>query len=308
MKLSRVMTANGSSVTTGSLLDAESFMCVSRGKDMAMKTTWMRGLSALGLLLAMTARTQANDIVDFLRAVNGVPEHRHAQAPIHQAGHSGYGRDHSAHYGDRGLTSRDVYKQFSDPSRSYGGYGRSGYGYGGSGRGNYGRDNVGRNPFDRGYSRSSYGHSGARISLRIGSDSGALPVYTEPLYIPAQEPQILPPVQAMPQVQSYPPVQVLPHQIGEIVDCHVRLATCVQVEDDCNIAPNAVPVVVAVRDPSLCEHECHDRLVYVQVFVPPCPMRSLTVSPCRTRIKMDFGHHQVDIKSTNNVIVVDYDN
>lgn len=99
-----------------------------------------------------------------------------------------------------------------------------------------------------------------------------------------------------------------PFQLGQFIDCQVPLATCVQVEDECNIALNAVPVVVAVRDPNMCVHETIERLVYVQIFVPQCRLRDLQVSPCRTRVSLDYGRYEVDIKSGNGVIVVDYDN
>ncbi len=302
-----------------------------------MNTNYTRGLSVLGLLLAMTARTQANDIVDFLRAVNGVQEQRHAPPAHHSVGrhdHDSYGYNRSG-YGGHELSSRDVYKQSmqrAERNAPYGQYGNHS-GYDQFDQDPYGRDRLGRNQFDMhnrvdlrdrsyggsgysrpGYSRPGYSRSGDQISFRISSNGGRSPAYRDPLYIPSQQPQVLPPVESYPPVQnyppiqSYPPVQMLPHQIGEIVDCQVPLATSVRIEDEGNIAPNAVPVVVAVRDPNICAHECHERLMYVQVFVPPCPLRGLTISPCRTRVSMDFGQYQVDIKSKEGVIVVDYDN
>ncbi len=307
-----------------------------------MNTNYTRGLSVLGLLLALTARTQANDIVDFLRAVNGAPEQRHTPPAHHAAGrhdHDHYG-DYRSGYGGHELSSRDVYKQSmqrAERNAPYGQYGNHA-GYDQFDQDQYGRDRLGRNQFDMhnrvdlrdrsyggsgysrpdysrpGYGRPGYNGSGAPISFRVSSNGGSSPADREPLYIPSQQPQALPPVdsyppvQNYPPVQSYPPVQVLPHQIGEIVDCRVLLATSVRIEDECNIAPNAVPVVVAVRDPTMCAHEALERLVYVQILVPRCPLRGLAISPCRTRITMDYCHYQVDIKSRDGVIVVDYDN
>jgi hypothetical protein len=229
---------------------------------------------------------------------------------------------HGAGYGDRNLSSRDIYKrntQVADRDMHYLGYSQN---QGHSGRSSFDpqrvdlrHSNFGRNDFGRsGYGRNSYPQrSGAQISFRVSSNSGA--GYGEPLYIPTQEPvQVLPPVQQLPPTQAYPSVPgypvapSFPHQVGEIVDCHVPLATCVRVEDECNIAPNAVPVVVAVRDPNTCGHQCQERIVFVQVFVPPCPPRSIRVTPCHSRVQMDFGQYEVDIKSRDGMIFVDYDN
>lgn len=124
---------------------------------------------------------------------------------------------------------------------------------------------------------------------------------------------VQPPVPQIPVLPIYPAgpvIHALPYEIGEIVDCVVPLATCVRVEDADRIAPGAVPVVVAVRDPNLPPHVagCVHSVVFVEVCVPPCPMRSLTISPCKTRIKMDFGQYEVDIRSAGGTICVDYDN
>jgi hypothetical protein len=58
----------------------------------------------------------------------------------------------------------------------------------------------------------------------------------------------------------------------------------------------------------MCVHESYERLVYVQIFDPACPLRDLRVSPCRTRISLNYGPYEVDIKSANGMIVIDYDN
>ena len=280
-----------------------------------MNTHCTRGLSILGLLLAMTARTQANDIVDFLRAVNGIQEQRHPPASYQSVGH--HNDDPNSYngigYSDRVLSGRDLHKQSmqrADGHLPFGQYGNN-VGYDRFDPGQFGPDRLGRNqsePYGRvdlrhqSYDRPGYDRSGAGISFRVSSNGGMSPGYSDPLYIPSQQPQVLPPV------QRYLPAQMLPHQIGEIVDCRVPLATGVRIEDECNIAPDAVPVVVAIRDPNMRAHECHERLVYVQVFVPPCPLRGLTISPCTTRVGMDFGQYEVDIKSKDGIIVIDYDN
>ena len=304
-----------------------------------MKTNWIRGLMIPGLLLASAATTQANDIVKFFNAINGGSRQRNAPPAVQPVGHHDHGgAGMNAHgtsgygYGGRELTSRDIYKlQTANRATGHGGYGDPHVGgspYAANNRVDLRDHNFGRT----GYGRSGYVRpSGTQIRFQVSANSGIAQSYGSPLYIPGS-PQIqqLPPVQTLPSVQDYPPIQSyppvpgyppvqsyppiqggqfngLPHQIGEIVDCPVPLATCVRVEDACNIAPNAVPVVVAVRDPNMCAHECQERLAYVQVFVPPCPPRSISISPCHTRVTLCFGRYDVEIKSRNGVIVVDYD-
>ena len=294
-----------------------------------MTTHWIRSLMIPGLLLASTATTQANDIVDFLNAMNGGSRHRNAPPVVQPVGHHNHGGPgmtgpgaHGRGYHDHGLSSRDVYKlHTANRAVGYGGHSDphfSGSRFGADDRVNFRDRNFGQT----GYGRSSHARpSGAQLRFRVSSNAGIPQDYGSPLYIPAS-PQIqtLPPVQSLPPVESplpvqgyplvqgYPQVNLLPHQIGEIVDCQVPLATCVRVEDACNIAPNAVPIVVAVRDPGMCLHDRHERVVYVQILVPPCPPRSISISPCLTRLTMCFGRYDVDIKSMNGLIVVDYDN
>jgi hypothetical protein len=61
-----------------------------------------------------------------------------------------------------------------------------------------------------------------------------------------------------------------------------------------------------VRDPALCEHDV-ERLVYVQVLVPPVPPRKIEVSRCHTRVELCFGELDVEIVSKNGTISVEYD-
>jgi hypothetical protein len=99
--------------------------------------------------------------------------------------------------------------------------------------------------------------------------------------------------------------------LGDVVICPVRLETCVRIKDADEVAPWAVPVVVVVRDPHLSRFgscDCIERLVYVEVLVPPCPIQRMRVSPCKTKIRLDYGRYEVDIVSRGGVIEVDYDN
>ncbi|MEY3459539.1 MAG: hypothetical protein RL215_2696 [Planctomycetota bacterium] len=125
------------------------------------------------------------------------------------------------------------------------------------------------------------------LSLSFG-EGGFRPGYGAPRVVPVPIPQPL-------------------HHVGEIVCCRVPLATMVRVRGADNICRHAVPAVVAVRDPNSCSHDAFERVVYVQVMVPPCPPRKIEVSPCHTRIELCFEDYDVEIISRDGVISVEYD-
>ncbi len=297
-----------------------------------MKTNWFHGMGLLSLLMASTASSQANDIVNFLRAVNGpAPGYHQTARPVIQP--VGHHDDHNhgvqpgsygSGYGGRGMSSGSTARrgpQFAD--RGMNNYNGSHRGFdGGYDRaGSYDRVDLRHHNYapPRPVPGGGSGRSGVQLSFQVSSNGGRRPAYGQPVYYPSQQPGVvLPPVNGYPSVPAYPSAPSYSsgpgysggysHQMGQIVDCQVPLATCVRVEDAFNIAPNAVPVIVAVRDPQSCSHGCREQLVYIQVYVPPCPPRCVNVSPCRTRVTMDYGRYQVDIKSGNGLIVVDYDN
>ena len=254
-----------------------------------MNTNWTRGFTLVGLLLASTATTQANDIVNFLKAINGNSGRRSAPAPVQTVGNHGHGHDH----GGAGIGSEN-----------HGAHGR-GTQVRGSGFHRAPANAVNLRP---NHNVAQPSRSGLQINLRLAANSGANQGYGSPVYRPTQPPvHVLPPVQSYPSMPAYSEVAPSPFELGQFIHCHVPLATCVRVEDERNIAPNAVPVIIAIRDPNMCAHETIERLVYVRVFVPPCPLQSLQVSPCRTRVSLDYGRFEVDIKSGNGVVLVDYD-
>lgn len=253
-----------------------------------MKTNLTRGLSLVGLLLASTATSQANDIVDFLKAINGNSGRRHAPVAVQRVD------SHEHGHWEGGVASEN-----------HNAYGRA-TPYGGTG--------VRRSPANT-VNLRAHQHvapptrSRAQVSLRFASNGQNDPGYAPPLYIPSQQPeQVLPPIQSYPAIPANPQAAPSPFELGQFVDCQVPLGTSIKVEDECNIAQNAVPMIIAVRDPNMCVHDIYERLVYVQIFVPACPLRDLRVSPCRTRISLDYGQYEVDIKSANRMVVVDYDN
>ena len=255
-----------------------------------MNKNLKRGVTLLALLFTTASPTQANDIVNFLKALNGNSGRHSGPVVVQPVGSHGHEHD-GAVYGNQG----------------HGGHGPGDpFGNSGTHRPSINTVNLRPNHYVAPRARRN---SGLQISLQFGENGSRNPGYGAPVYVPAPRPvQLLPPVPVYPVVPVYPHVAPAPFQIGQFIDCRVPLATCVHVEDECNIAPNAVPVVIAVRDPNMCVHETVERLVYVQIFVPQCPLRDLQVSPCRTRVSLDYGKYEVDIRSGNGVIVVDYDN
>ena len=112
------------------------------------------------------------------------------------------------------------------------------------------------------------------------------------------------PLSSIPQPGSF---DHLPHQLGQVVTCPVPVFTQVQIKSVGEIAPHAVPTRVAVRDPNLGRfRSCVEQLVYVEVLAPPYPAQRVRVSPCRTRIRLDYGRYEVTIKSGNGVVTVEY--
>ena len=103
----------------------------------------------------------------------------------------------------------------------------------------------------------------------------------------------------------------LPYPYGSVVSGPVGLYPRVKLEDCHKIAPGAVPVIVAVKDPNICRKHCRcclPQCVYVQVFVPPCPLLRVKVNKHGDEIELDYGKYEVDIDSENGVVEIDYDN
>ncbi len=267
-----------------------------------MKTNLTHSVPLLALLIATASTTQANDIVNFLNALNGNSGRPNAPVMVQPVGNHGHDHD-GASLGNQGYSGNQGY-------RDNHGHGENGpgvqFGRSGTHRPSVNTVNLRPNHYVAPPSRRN---SGLQISLQFGENGSRNPRYGAPVYVAAPRPvQVLPPVPVYQSVPAYPHGAPAPFQLGQFIDCQVPLATCVQVQDECNIAPSAVPVVIAVRDPNMCVHETVERLVYVQIFVPQCPLRDLQVSPCRTRVSLDYGRYEVDIKSGNGVIVIDYDN
>lgn len=265
-----------------------------------MKNIALTCLTALTLAIPSTAR--ANDIVDFLRALNGARSIPVRQARVHDHGrHHAHGQylppPVSTCPQDR-LRQSQLRQAQLRQSRL---------------------DALSRSR----YSRRSLGNSGLSFQVSFGGS----PVYTQappqiqqvpvipsgPVFPPP--PSVVQPIPhvgpALPALPRPGDVSHLAHEYGSVVTCPVPLATCVKVRDECRIAPNAVPTVIAVRCPHLGRfrsRDCVERCVYVQVMAPPCPPQRVRVSPCRTKIRLDYGRYEIDIVSRRGVIEIDYDN
>lgn len=214
---------------------------------------------------------QANDIVDFFRALSGPSRHvesghRHAYRPVGSP---------------RGLDFHDRYEHADH----------------GHHRTNFGRYGYSDPRFSRSF-HSTYPRTASRSSFSLRFDSGR-PVGSVGY-------PVAPVVPVAPVPGSF---AHLPHQLGQFVTCPVPLETCVDVRNPHEIAPGAIPRVIAVRDPHLGRFRtCVEQLAYVQVFVPPCEPRRVRISPCQTRIRLDYGRYDVTIESRNDVIEVTYHN
>ena len=289
----------------------------------------LSGILILALAFIPSGSVRANDLEKFFNALRGGNRghsnpvvhsigHRHGAGQV--AGHQGHTptmaglQSHNQRFA-RDLTSRDVYKLQQNADR-----GRRGSDHHHFAHSEHDFHSVHNQTLNR-YSNAGT-RSGIRLSFSIGAGRSqpyhSVAVQPAPLYlsgpgypgtacVTAGIPEIpLAPLQFEP---PHPNLLAMPHQIGEIVDCQVPLVAGVRIEDPENIAPGAVPVVVAVRDPCLPPwvEGCTDSVVYVEVCVPQCPLQKLTISPCRTRIKLDFGRYAVDVKSRDGRIVVDYD-
>ncbi len=118
-------------------------------------------------------------------------------------------------------------------------------------------------------------------------------------------PEAAPPVRAVPEVPGFvaaggPPLQLGPAPV---------LFANVKYRDRRHIAPCAVPMYVAVRDP--CERRdgrsCGPpKCVLVEIYVPP-GMPKITSRHDGTRVRYDYGKYAVNITSRHGVVVVNYD-
>jgi hypothetical protein len=250
-------------------------------RDQAMKHLSL----AVLLLTVASSKAGANDIVDVLKALQHASHDRHDFG--HRPGTTSLGHGHVR----GGYSSRDVYKHYLLRSEYYSRLG-------------YGLPNVDSHGL-QGYGRTVPNRRSAAI-LNVQYGGAPLVIYGR------RSPYGVAPVPALPLSHQLAPAPsaILPHRLGETIDSPVTLVTADRIKDPDHVAPGAVPVVVAIRDPALCAHKCDccvERLVYVEVCVPACPLKKLKLSHHNTYVCMNYGDHQVEITSRNGRITVDYD-
>lgn len=91
----------------------------------------------------------------------------------------------------------------------------------------------------------------------------------------------------------------------------ITLYPNVRYKDLHNVHPCAVKMIVQVKDPcapkpcGCCRPE--PKCVFVEICVPPSGCRKIEISRDGSEVEYDYGHYEVEIKSKNGVIVVDYD-
>lgn len=94
----------------------------------------------------------------------------------------------------------------------------------------------------------------------------------------------------------------LPPTSTQVVGPALPLYQNVRVRQTRNMHPQAVPTLVAIRNPSF-----GGSCVYVEVCVPPCGPGQVLCYRRGDRIRLDYGKYSVDIVTTRRgVVVVDY--
>lgn len=121
---------------------------------------------------------------------------------------------------------------------------------------------------------------------------------------------------AVPPAEPQPPIeQNTPASprvtAGMFASFAVPVYPHVRVKDSRNIAPGAAPMLVAVKDPQACKHDCdccRDRMVFVQVWAPPYGAPRRKVSDGGREVELDYGEYEVEIESKHRGYVeIDYD-
>jgi hypothetical protein len=91
------------------------------------------------------------------------------------------------------------------------------------------------------------------------------------------------------------------------------LFKCVVVKDWDHIAPCAVSKIVCIVDPCWKPSKCgccapkKPRCVQVKICVPKCGCPKVKVSKDGRKVSYDYGKYEVELKSKNGKIYIDYD-
>jgi hypothetical protein len=123
----------------------------------------------------------------------------------------------------------------------------------------------------------------------------AMPPMAQPL-----PPSMQPVPQAGPAAAGGPPIVMTPG---------IELYPRVKYHDRRHIAPCAVSMVVAVRDPCASRDPCcgPPKCVLVEICVPPCGCPKICTKHNGAKVRYDYGKYAVNITSRHGIIVVDYD-
>jgi hypothetical protein len=116
-------------------------------------------------------------------------------------------------------------------------------------------------------------------------------------------PEAAPPMSGFPLAAGGPPLPLAPAP---------PLFPYVKYRDRRHIAPGAVPMYVAVRDPCDCPRhgrgDCGPpKCVLVEICVPPCGPSKISCKHDGTHVRYDYGRYAVNITSRHGVVVVNYD-
>jgi len=112
---------------------------------------------------------------------------------------------------------------------------------------------------------------------------------------------------------SVPPAPAVEASGGQVLPTPtpiptVQLYPLVQYKDLHNIHPCAVTKIVKVLDPCYKPCACSlPKCVYVQICVPPCGCPDVKVKKYSREVEYDYGRYEVEIKSKNGILYVDYD-
>jgi hypothetical protein len=126
---------------------------------------------------------------------------------------------------------------------------------------------------------------------------GPIPQVAQPL-----SPSVQPVPSMGPAAAGGPPIAMAPG---------IALYPRVKYHDKRHIAPCAVPMVVAVRDPCASRDPCSacgpPKCVLVEICVPPCGCPKICTKHDGAKVRYDYGRYAVNITSRHGIIVVNYD-
>ena len=127
---------------------------------------------------------------------------------------------------------------------------------------------------------------------------------SEELPLPSAQPDIVLPLAARGTQDG----QLRPGMFVTSAELYPR----VRVKDADDIHPHAVPAIIAVMDPHRdrrVRQALHTGpnygLVFVKIFVPPQPPRSVKVK--HEEVELDWGEYEIKIESEDGVVEIEYE-